>query len=95
MGTDQVFESSDQQRRIMAARDTSKRLAESMALIGLKHRSFFRSHHLKLLLATNIVLMTNPDHPNAANQRCIPTEAELKPRALHLEAGQEEPHGQG
>ena len=94
--TDQVFELSDQQRRIMAACDTSKSLTELMALTGLKHRSFFSSRHLKPLLAANIVRMTNPDRPNAANQRYILTEAGLKLRALHLETGQEEgQHGQG
>ena len=95
LATDRVFELSDQQRRIMAACDTSKSLTELMALIGLKHRSFFRSRHLKPLLVANIVRMTNPDHPNAANQRYILTEAGLKLRAMHLETRPEEgQHGQ-
>ena len=92
--TDQVSSLSNQQRRVMAACDTPKSLAELMALAGLTHRSFFRNRHLKPLLDANIVRMTNPDSPNAANQRYILTESGLALRASHLEGEQEgDAHG--
>ena len=83
--TDQVFPLSDQQRRVIAACDTPRSLAELMALAGLTHRSFFRSRHLKPLLDANIVRMTNPDSPNAANQRYVLTESGLPLKALQLD----------
>ncbi len=89
--TDQVSPLSDQQRRVMAACDTPRSLAELMALAGLTHRSFFRNRHLKPLLDANIVRMTNPDNPNAANQRYVLTESGL---ALKAKGEQEGPaHG--
>ena len=93
--TDQVSALSDQQRRVIAACDTPRSLAELMALAGVTHRSHFRGRHLKPLLDANIIRMTNPDHPNAANQRYVITEAGLRLRALHLKREQEnEAHGQ-
>ena len=92
--TDQASALSDQQRRLIAACDTPRSLAELVALAGVTHRSFFRSRHLKPLLDANIIRMTNPDSPNAANQRYVLTEAGLKLRALHLDAEQKgEAHG--
>ena len=92
--TDQASALSDQQRRLIAACDTPQSLAELVALAGVTHRSFFRSRHLKPLLDANIIRMTNPDSPNAANQRYVLTEAGLKLRALHLDAEQKgEAHG--
>ena len=94
LGTDQVSPLNDQQRRIVAACDTPRSLAELMDLAGLTHRSYFRNRYLKPLLAVNIVRMTNPDSPNAANQRYILTESGLALRASHLEGEQEnDAHG--
>ena len=62
-----------------------------MALAGLTHRSFFRNRHLKPLLDANIVRMTNPDNPNAANQRYVLTESGLALRAKGEQEG--EVHG--
>ena len=87
--TDQVSALSDQQRRVIAACDTPRSLAELMALAGLTHRSFFRNRHLKPLLDANIVRMTNPDSPNAANQRYVLTESGLVLKASYLEGNQE------
>ena len=78
----------DQQRRLIAACDTPKSLAELMALMSLTHRSHFRTRHLKPLLEMNIIRMTNPDRPNAANQRYILTEAGVGLRAFQFSAEQ-------
>ena len=92
--TDQVSPLSDQQRRVIAACDIPRSLAELMALAGLTHRTFFRNRHLKPLLDANIVRMTNPDNPNAANQRYVLTESGLALKASRLEQDQEgEAHG--
>ena len=87
--TDQASPLSDQQRRVIAACDTPRSLAELMALAGLTHRSFFRNRHLRPLLDANIVRMTNPDSPNAANQRYVLTESGMALKASHLEGNQE------
>ena len=86
--TDQVLKLSDQQRRLIAACDTPKSVVELMALVGLTHRSHFRTRYLKPLLEANIIRMTNPDRPNAANQRYILTEAGVKLRAFHVNTEQ-------
>ena len=86
--TDQVTMLTDQQRRLIAACDTPKSLVELMALTGLTHRSHFRTRHLKPLLEANIIRMTNPDRPNAANQRYILTKAGVGLRAFHFSAEQ-------
>ena len=93
--TDQVLMLSDQQRRLIAACDTPKSVVELMALVGVTHRSHFRTRHLKPLLEANIIRMTNPDKPNAANQRYVLTEAGAKLRAFHFNAEQAgKEHGQ-
>ena len=89
--TDQVATLSDHQRRVIAACDTPRSLAELMALAGLTHRSFFRSRHLQPLLDASIIRMTNPDNPNAANQRYVLTESGLALRAKGVQEG--EAHG--
>ena len=79
---------------MIAACDIPRSLAELMALAGLTHRTFFRNRHLKPLLDANIVRMTNPDNPNAANQRYVLTESGLALKASRLEQDQEgEAHG--
>lgn len=82
--TDRLTKFSDQQRRLIAACDTPKSLAELMALLGMTHRTHFRTRYLKPLLEDNIMRMTNPDKPNAANQRYTLTEAGVELRAYHM-----------
>lgn len=86
--TDRLTKLSDQQRRLIAACDTPKSLAELMALLGMTHRTHFRTRHLMPLLDENIIRMTNPHKPNAANQRYILTEAGVELRAIHFNAEQ-------
>lgn len=42
---------------------------------GVSHRSHFRRKHLKPLLETGLVRMTNPGNPRAPNQRYVLTDA--------------------
>ena len=86
--TDRVTKLSDQQRRLIAACDTPKSLVELMAIVGMTHRSYFRTRYLKPLLDARIIRMTNPERPKAANQRYVLTEAGVGLRALHFNAEQ-------
>ena len=86
--TDQVTKLSDQQRRLIAACDTPKSLVELMAVLGMTHRSYFRTRYLKPLLDARIIRMTNPERPKAANQRYVLTEAGVGLRALHFNSEQ-------
>ena len=75
LATEQPMRLSEQQSRIVAACVSPRSLAELMTQAGVTHRSFFRNRHLRPLLEAGIVSMTNPDSPNAANQRYILTRA--------------------
>ena len=86
--TDQVTKLSDQQRRLIAACDTPKSLVELMAVLGMTHRSYFRTRYLKPLLDARIIRMTNPERPKAANQRYVLTEPGVELRALQFNAAQ-------
>ncbi len=69
MVSDQAIrELTKQQRRIIAACDAPRSLAELMAHARVKHRTFFRRMHLQPLVDAGIVTMTNPDNPQASNQ---------------------------
>ena len=74
----------DRQRRIIAACDMPRSLAELMAGAGMTHRTFFRRTHLQPLLDGGLVRMTNPDKPRAANQRYVLTEAGVALEAARL-----------
>ena len=74
----------DRQRRIIAACDVPRSLAELMAGAGMTHRTFFRRTHLQPLLDGGLVRMTNPDKPRAANQRYVLTEAGVALKAARL-----------
>ena len=86
--TGHVTKLNDQQRRLIAACDTPKSLVELMAIVGVTHRSHFRTRHLKPLLDDNIIRMTNPARPRAANQRYVLTEGGVGIRAFHFNAEQ-------
>ena len=76
MVTDQaVSRLTEQQRRIIAACDAPRSLAELMAHAGVTHRTFFRRTHLQPLVDAGIVAMTNPANPRASGQRYVLTEA--------------------
>ena len=59
------------QRAIVVACEVPRSLAELMEHAGVSHRSHFRRKHLKPLLDTGIVRMTNPGNPRAPNQRYV------------------------
>ena len=86
--TDQVTKLNDRQRRLIAACDTPKSLVELMAVLGMTHRSYFRTRYLKPLLDMRIIRMTNPERPKAANQRYVLTEPGVELRALQFNAAQ-------
>jgi ATP-dependent DNA helicase RecG len=60
-----------------------------MEKLELTHRTFFRRKHLRPLLEGGVVQMTNPDNPQASNQKYVLTEAGvvLKARQLTEEQG--------
>ena len=81
---DMVTGLTEQQRRIIAACDVPRSLAELMAATGVTHRTFFRRTHLQPLVGAGLVAMTNPDNPRAANQRYVLTEAGDALKAIRL-----------
>lgn len=80
----------DRQRRIIAACDAPRSLAELMAGAGMTHRTFFRQMHLQPLLDGGLVRMTNPDKPRAANQRYVLTEMGAAIKAARLDRALED-----
>ena len=67
----------------------ARRLAETMEALGVANRGYFKENHLAPLLRAGVVVMTNPENPRAANQRCVLTEAgaKLKVRRVNRETG--------
>ncbi|MEW6742180.1 MAG: RNA-binding domain-containing protein [Planctomycetota bacterium] len=81
--TDQVTRAlTERQWLIVKACDVPRSLAELMDYAGVTHRTFFRRKHLQPLLDAGILRMTNPENPQAANQRYVLTDAgvDLKAR---------------
>ena len=72
------------QQAILDACEAPRSLADLMDRVGAKHRTFFRRTHLQPLLDAGIVRMTNTEHPQAANQRYVLTEAGAAIRARRL-----------
>ena len=58
-------------RAIVEAYEGPRSLAELMERAGVSHRSHFRRKHLKPLLESGLVRMTNPGNPRAPNQRYV------------------------
>ncbi len=46
--------------------------------IGAGNRGYFKAHHLDPLLKGNVIKMTNPGNPRAANQKYVLTETGLR-----------------
>lgn len=83
--TDQVVRRlTDYQRQIVAACDVPRSLVELMELAGVTHRTFFRRKHLEPLVRAGIVRMTNPESPQAANQRYVLTEPGVELKATWI-----------
>ena len=72
--------------------DVPRRLTEILEVLGVSNRGYFKEHHLDPLIQSGIVAMTNPDNPNASNQKYVITEAgaQLKARRLSKETDRNE-----
>ncbi|MCY4400900.1 MAG: hypothetical protein OXE96_16410 [Gemmatimonadetes bacterium] len=76
MGGDQAARRlTTRQRAIVQACDVPQSLAQLMERAGVSHRSHFRRKHLKPLLETGLVRMTNPGNPRAPTQKYVLTDA--------------------
>jgi ATP-dependent DNA helicase RecG len=60
--------------------------------LRVTHRAFFRRKHLRPLLEGGVIQMTNPDNPQASNQRYVLTAAGvvLKTRRVAAEQSRNE-----
>ena len=91
MVTDQaVSRLTEQQRRIIAACDVPRSLADLMAGAGVTHRTFFRRTHLQPLVDAGIVAMTNPSNPRASDQCYVLTEAGVALKAARIGTDEED-----
>ena len=67
-------------------------MIELMEELGVTHRTFFRRKHLRPLLEGGVIQMTNPDNPQASNQKYVLTAAgvALKTRRVAAEQSRNE-----
>ncbi len=67
-------------------------MTELMEELGVTHRTFFRRKHLRPLLDGGVLQMTNPENPQASNQKYVLTAAGvvLKTRRLAEEQNRNE-----
>ena len=74
--TDQVIDQvTDQVKKLIyLLEDGPQSAAELMALLGLSHRPTFRKNYLHPAMNAGLIEMTNPDSPNAKNQKYMLTE---------------------
>ena len=59
-------------------------MADIMGALGVTHRGFFTRKHLDPLIDGNLIRMTNPENPTAANQKYVLTEAGVSLKARWL-----------
>jgi ATP-dependent DNA helicase RecG len=64
-----IDELTDQQRLLLAACDTPRRQTELMALLGVTHRTQFRSFHLQPLIDGGLLQLQFPGSPRHPRQR--------------------------
>lgn len=83
---------SETQWRIVAFRDIPRTLNEIMTKLGMGSRGHFKNRHLDPLIRGGVVRMTNPDKPQASNQRYVLSEvgAQLKAQRLAKKRGTNE-----
>ena len=67
--------------------DNPRKLQDLMQMAGYKQRPFFKATHLEPLLVAGLLRMTVPDKPRSSNQQYVLTEAGLKLKDLHGQAG--------
>lgn len=78
--TDQVkplSELSEPQWQIVMMCEVPRSFKELMEEAGVTHRTFYRRKHLQPLLDGGVIRMTNPEKPQASNQKYVLTEAGL------------------
>lgn len=80
----------DDQYRVLAACDTPRQLTELMDLLGVKHRSQFRSFHLRPLLDGGLLQLQFYDKPTHPNQRYSLSEIGAEIVARHIKKGQDD-----
>ena len=93
--SDQVFALTTRstiQWSIVMLCEAPRGMIELMEELGVTHRTFFRRKHLRPLLDGGVIQMTNPDNPQASNQRYVLTAAGvvLKTRRLAAEQSRNE-----
>ena len=94
MVTDQALGSlTGNQQTILDAADVPRSLADLLELAGVSHRTFFRRKHLQPLLDAGLVQMTNPENPQASDQKYVLTGAGVELKASRT--GQNEENGDG
>lgn len=76
-----------QQRQLLAACDTPRRQTELMAILGVTHRTQFRTFHLQPLIDGGLLQPQFPDNPRHPRQRysLTPVGAEIIGRQLRAE----------
>jgi hypothetical protein len=77
MVTDQVsvlMKLSETQWSIVMLCEAPRGVTELMEELRVTHRTFFRRKHLRPLLDGGVIQMTNPDNPQASNQKYVLTE---------------------
>jgi ATP-dependent DNA helicase RecG len=95
LGSDQVLRSlTGHQETILNAVEVPRSLAELLELAGVTHRTFFRRKHLQPLLDAGLVRMTDPDNPQAPDQKYVLTEAGVGLRASRLTGDEGDADGQ-
>lgn len=83
----QLVQLSAVQWAIVEYADTPRTLNELLGMTGYKQRPFFKAHHLEPLLAGGVLRMTVPDKPTSSRQQYVLTEAGVKLKAMHGQAG--------
>ncbi len=81
------------QRLIVKRCTRPQSLRELMRAVGVTHRAHFRSTHLEPLLQEGVVEMTNPENPQASNQKYRLTErgVAVQKELLRTPSTQDEP----
>lgn len=83
---------SERQWSVVDFCDTPRSMAEIVDHQGVSSKAYFRKKHLAPLIAGGVIRMTNPDNPQAPNQRYALTETglRLKTRRMVKASKQEE-----
>ncbi|MFC1584568.1 RNA-binding domain-containing protein [Fibrobacterota bacterium] len=72
---------SDIQQKILQMCDVPRSIGDLMEHVQLKNRTHFRTNHLQPMLDGGVIKMTNPENPNASNQKYVLTETGVEIKA--------------